>query len=567
MRAAGLPDGVARAGSFGEVDLIGSITVTRDLRRLAETEFDILVVGAGIYGAAIAWEAAQRGLVVALIDRGDFGGATSFNSLKTVHGGLRSLQRANLAEIREFIRERRTLLRIAPHLVEPLQFVVPTYARVGRSRTIMRFALAVNDFVARDRNEGLDPARRLDASGVIGPEETLRLFPGLTAAGVTGGAAWYDAQMYNADRVLLAFVQSAVGAGAIAANYVMATGFRRSREQVAGVSARDELTGATFDIRAHVTINAAGGWAPELTSSILGGSVVRLQMSKAVNLVTRLPAPACALGDAVDGQFLFCVPWRGIAMFGTLHGTHAESAGELSVREAEVADFLRPLNRAFPGARARLEDVTLVHCGLLPTTGVGRHGEVRLARHSYVRDHRADGATRLITVIGVRYTTARRTAEQTVDTVASVLGRALGRSRTATTPLAGGDIIDIAAFLAAARRASNCTTAATLERLARSYGTAYPRVVSQMERDPSLAAPLGTDCTVTRAEILYSVREEMAMRLSDAMLRRTEAGSAAYPGRDALEVGAAIMTSECGWDRSRTAAEIDAVEARYRLFE
>jgi glycerol-3-phosphate dehydrogenase len=146
--------------------------VRRDLRSLSGTGFDVLVVGAGIYGATIAWEAAQRGLSVALVDRGDFGGATSFNSLKTVHGGLRSLQRGSLSEMREFIRERRSLLRIAPHLVHPLRFLVPTYGFAKRSRLVMATALAINDLVARDRNAGLDPALHLAPSCTISREET-----------------------------------------------------------------------------------------------------------------------------------------------------------------------------------------------------------------------------------------------------------------------------------------------------------------------------------------------------------------------------------------------------------
>src|SRR5215510_12412545 len=133
--------------------------MTRNLRQLTDTEFDVLIVGAGIYGATIAWEAAQRGLTVALVDRGDFGGGTSLNSLKTVHGGLRSLQRGNVVDTRRFVRERRALLRIAPHLVEPLRFVIPTYPGGTRSRSVMRMALAVNDLIASDRNDGLDPAR------------------------------------------------------------------------------------------------------------------------------------------------------------------------------------------------------------------------------------------------------------------------------------------------------------------------------------------------------------------------------------------------------------------------
>jgi len=539
--------------------------VNRNLRLLTETEFDILVVGGGIYGVTIAWDAAQRGLSVALIDRGDFGGGTSLNSLKTVHGGLRSLQRGNVVDTRRFVRERRTFLRIAPHLVEPLRFVIPTYPGGTRSRSVMRMALAVNDLIASDRNDGVDPARRLGPGRVIDRDELLRLFPGLQAGRVTGGAAWYEAQMYNPDRLLLGFVQSAVAAGAVAANYVVASKALRRGDRVVGVTANDGLTGAAFDIRARVTINAAGGWASALTASVLGGRAsAGVQMSKAFNVLTRLPAPACGLGNSVDGQFLFCVPWRGIAAFGTFHGAHA-ATDDLKVRESDVSGFLAALNRAFPAARVHRDDVALVHRGLLPTTGTGRNGEVALTKVSYVRDHRADGAPGLVTVIGVRFTTARRTAEQVVDLAGRVLTRTLRPCRTAATPLAGGDIADINTFLSETKHSKLAIDAVTMVRLARSYGTLHPCLLSMIDADSTLASPLGATCPVTRAEIVYAVRAEMAMRLADALLRRTEAGSAAHPGRDAIEAAAAIMAQGHGWDAARIAAEIDGVEARYRI--
>ncbi len=192
----------------------------RNLIRLSDTPFDILIVGAGIYGATIAWDAAARGLSVAIVDRGDFGGATSFNSLKTVHGGLRSLQRAAFADMREFIRERRALSRIAPHLVHPLPFVIPTYRHPMRNKPLMRVVMAVNDLIAFDRNRQPDSSKHLPPGRVVSRAECLRLNPAIAPDGVTGGVVWHDCQMYSADRLTLAFIASACRAGATAANHV-----------------------------------------------------------------------------------------------------------------------------------------------------------------------------------------------------------------------------------------------------------------------------------------------------------------------------------------------------------
>jgi glycerol-3-phosphate dehydrogenase len=538
--------------------------VQRDLASLADTRFDVLVVGAGIYGAAIAWEAAHRGLSVALVDRGDFGSGTSFNSLKTVHGGLRSLQRGNLFEMRQFIRERRALFRMAPHLVQPLRFLIPTTRAPKRSLAAMRIALAVNDLVARDRNVGVDPALHLDSGRVIGLPEAQRLFPGLSPRDATGGATWHDGQMYNADRLVLGFVHSAARAGGAAANYVEVTGLLHEGNRVAGVRARDARSGESLVIRAAVTINTAGAWAADLTNSAgLPGTPVRIRLSKAVNLVTRCAAPPCAIGNVVDGRFLFSVPWRGVAVFGTLHTTYNGAPDGLRVTAAEAEVFLRDLNRAFPAARVSLTDIALVHQGLLPMDGV-RNGEVQLSKHSLVRDHRDDGVAGLVTVVGVRYTTARHTAQHAVETAASVLGRTLRPSRSAVTPLVGGNIDDLTTFLASARTASPALPPPSLERVARSYGAEYPRVLSLIDADPALSAPLGSTCPVTGAEIVYAVREEMGVRLSDVLLRRTEAGSAGHPGEDAVRHAATLMARERGWDDAQRDAEIEAVEQTYR---
>jgi glycerol-3-phosphate dehydrogenase len=202
---------------------------------------------------------------------------------------------------------------------------------------------------------------------------------------------------------------------------------------------------------------------------------------------------------------------------------------------------------------------------LLPVSRGRADGRVALETVSYIRDHRTDGAPGLITVIGVRFTTARMTAEQTLDQVSRVLGRSLRASKTTTLPLAGGDIADVTAFIDEARHASGSIDAASLTRLARSYGTAYPRVVAILESEPMLRASLGEACAITGAEVQYAMREEMAVHLADVLLRRTEAGSAAHPGRDAVQACAAIMAREYRWDAARIAAEIDTVEERYRL--
>jgi glycerol-3-phosphate dehydrogenase len=538
----------------------------RDLTRLVDETYDLLVVGAGIYGVTIAWDAAQRGLSVALVDRDDFGAATSFNSHKTVHGGLRSVQQGNLSEMREFVRERRALSRIAPHLVHPLPFLVPTTRDPLRSRAAFRLALTLHNLVSCDRNDQPDPSKHLPAGRLLSRQECLRRYPELESAQITGGALWHDCQMYSTDRVIFAFVHSALRAGAAVANYVRVDEVCLRDGRVRHVAATDARGPTPIEIRARLVVNAAGPWAGGLVGR-LPGHPLRLaaaRLSKAMNLVTSRPAPPLALGGIARGRYLFQVPWRGRAVFGTSHEPFDGDADSLHVSSGDVEAFLRDVDEAFPGSRPERGDITLVHRGLLPMVSA-RGDHVKLLKQSQIRDHRADGVEGLISVLGVRYTTARHTAERAVDLACARLGRPGIPCATSVTPLAGGAIDNFDAYLAQASAGTTSLSRHDLDRLVRSYGSEHGQIVEAIERAPEDGHRLGPQCAVTRAEIRRAARQEMACTLADAVLRRTEAGSAGHPGAEALETAADVMAAEQGWDRARRRSELDAVEAVYRV--
>ena len=543
--------------------------MVRDLRRLADTKFDVIVVGAGFYGVTTAWDAAQRGLSVAIVDKDDFGAATSFNNLKTLHGGLRSLQAFNFPQMRLFIRERRALARILPHLVRPLPFVVPTTRNPRRSRLVMRLALAINDAVASDRNEGLpDPGTHLPDSQIVSKDEALRLNPVISPDGVTGGAIWHDYQMISTDRVTLSFLLSAVDAGAVAANYLQVNRFLQQNGKVTGVRVEDRLTNESFAIRSSVVINAAGPWAADLLSDLPAKSqgAPPPRLSRAMNVITRKVINDHACGGLVGGRYLFMVPWRDVSMLGTSHDAHEGPADNLKVSRWDLEAFLKDAREAFPHANLTAADVRLVHRGLLPMVS-GEGTRVRLVKESQVVDHAKHGLSGLISVFGVRYTTARHTAEQAVDAAFRQMGHETPPPcRTAETPLQGGSINHMDNFLkAVVQRDVEGIPSETLKRIATTYGTGYDRVL-QMARDvPALARPLGRDCDVIGAEILYAARREMALKLGDAVIRRTEAGAAGHPGADALERAGAIMARAHDWDEWRMRNEIGEVEAFFRL--
>jgi glycerol-3-phosphate dehydrogenase len=317
-----------------------------------------------------------------------------------------------------------------------------------------------------------------------------------------------------------------------------------------------------------VVVNAAGPWAAallaDLPAAAQGGPPPRL--SRAMNIVTRKVVNDHACGGVVHGRYLFMVPWRDVSMLGTSHDAHEGTADQLKVSRWDLEAFLKDAREAFPHAGLTAADVRLIHRGLLPMVS-GDGARVHLVKESQVVDHSKHGLPGLVSMFGVRYTTARHTAEQAVDAVFRVMGHEMPPPcRTAETPLQGGSIMHMGNFLrAVVQRDVEGIPPATLKRIAATYGTGYDQVL-QMARDvPGLGRPLGTMCDVLGAEILYAARTEMAVKLGDALIRRTEAGAAGHPGADAIERAAAIMARAHEWDEWRTRNEIAEVEAFYRL--
>jgi glycerol-3-phosphate dehydrogenase len=543
--------------------------VKRDLDRLREP-FDLVVIGAGIYGAAVAWDATLRGLRVALIDRGDIGGGTSFNNAKTLHGGVRSLQGLRLEELREYVRERRAILRIAPHLVRPLTFVSPSLGTLTRNRFAYGAYFRAYDLLARDRNEGVDPALHLGPTRILGRDAYLTHDPLSDPARVTGGVAWQDGQMLHGERVTLAFAKAAAARGAVVATWLRADRALVEGGRIRGVRAVDVLPQAgpaavatALDITAALVVNATGPQGDRLAAQLVDAPLPRLvpALSLGLNVVTRSLDLQAAVGGTARGRLIFAAPWRGVTIAGTGHEPYDGGTDHPEVPAADVDTFLRDFNAAFPRAGLTRADIRLVHRGLLPTAAVVG-GEVRLLKASVVRDHAEDGHPGLLSVVGTRYTTARHTAQLAVDRAFAALGRPAPPCTTDTTPLAGGDMGDLAAFFAEARRTADGLGAETGERLARLYGTEHAAVRRLVANGP-LGEPLSPACPTLGAEVVYAMREEMAVTLADAVLRRTEAGVTGHPGRPALERAAALMAFELGWPPVHIEAEIAACERVY----
>jgi glycerol-3-phosphate dehydrogenase len=552
----------------------------RDLERLTNQQFDVLIVGGGIFGIAAARDAALRGLSVALVERGDFAGATSANSFKIVHGGIRYLQHGDIPRVRESSRERAVLLRTAPHLVRTLPILVPTYGRGTAGRAVLRAGLALYDALTWDRNSGLtDPERRVPRGRLTSRHECLELFPALQERGLTGGAIFHDGQMYNPPRLALSYLRSAVEHGASAANYVEVTQFLRRGDRIHGVRARDVLGGDDLEIRATTTVNATGPWAEPLVAGALGVTVTPPSTFSrdACFVVPRQLTPGCGLAvpastrdpDAIlsrGRRHLFLIPWRQHTLVGVWHVVHRGSPDEFAVTDRELQSFLDEVKAGYPALDATLDDIQLWNAGLV-LFGENRPGATDLSygKRSRIIDHAVTHSVEgLVTLIGVRWTTARAVADRAIRLVHRKLDRRPPPCTTHVTPVHGGAISQFGDFERnALQRHRHRFSQDTIRHLARSYGTALDHLSTYGEADESLYQTLDGS-PVLKAEVVHAVREEMAQTLADVVLRRTDLGTANYPGDRALATCAEVMARELGWSQERMHQQIAKVRDAYR---
>jgi len=535
--------------------------MTRDLDRLTGRTFDILVIGGGVYGLIVASDAAQRGLSVALVEREDFGSGTSFNHLRTIHGGLRYLQSFDIGRARESIRERRTLARIAPHTVKPLPFALPLYRSALRGKTVMRVGLLLDRIVSAGRNAGVPETHRLPGGRVYGRSTAVQRFPGLKRQGLTGAAVWYDYVTTEPDRLTFSWALAAQGNGAVLANHVEATQLVKEGSRIAGIRARDLLDGGTLEISARITVNATGGAVDRLLKPL--GLSSGVPMLKAMNLVTRRDAGEEALGGrSASGRNLFMVPWRERALFGTWESDKTCDPGDCRISEQDLAVFIGDLNQSFPNLDLTLADITLVHQGVVPA--VVRGDRVALEGRDQIRDHASQGTEGLVSVPGTKYTTARAVAERVTDLLLRKLQHDPVACKTATTTLPGGSVRDVGYAIAGARRQyDEGLPTDTIPHLVAAYGSRYEEVLELADGRPELKKRVAKGLPVVGAELLFAAKYEMAVTLADAMIRRTPAGSLGYPGDEAVTRAADIVGGELRWNDERRRGEVAALRAFY----
>ncbi len=533
-------------------------TVSRaDQMKALSAGVDVLVIGGGITGAGVALDAASRGYRVGLVERADYARGTSSRSTKLIHGGIRYLPQGHIGLVRDALRERTLLLRLAPHVARPLPFVVPLYAETKRPLGISLPAIA-RPFAPLGVRIGLLAydtfARSPELRHRVMPRAALeRDVPDLRTDGLRSALIYYDARTDDV-RLTHSVLATARAHGAATANYTSAVAMTRAGERINGARVEDRLTGQTVDVPARFVVNATGIWA-EALAAMDGAPAFRIRHSKGVHLVLRPGAVrgsmAIVIPETDDGRLAFIVPWADRLVLGTTDDAYTGDLDEPAATAADVAYLLdhasRYLKRPLGPA-----DITATYAGIRPLVAAAAGSTAALSRDH----HLSISPSGLVTITGGKLTTYRKMAEDTVDAIVARDGG--GRPcRTATISLVGS------AGLAETKAALEAAPLAADQRahLLETYGSAAAEVLALIKDDAALGRRLSDGAPVVTAEVVYACRAEQAVTLTDCLYLRTRLAvlDAAAADRAAESVGA-LMARHLGWDAGEQARQREAYD-------
>ena len=533
----------------------------RALDRLSHENFDLLIIGGGATGCFTARDAALRGLKVALVEGKDFASATSAHSSKLAHGGLRYLRNLEISLVRESLRERRGLQAMASHLVRPLPFLLPVYGASARERLTLGAGLTLYDFLSFDRNRLGDPAQKMPGHRWLPREAALARESVLEAPGFQGAFEYHDAQMYAPERIALECLIDADAHGAAIANHLSAESLLLRGKKAEGAHVRDTLTGEEFDIRAKLTLVAAGPWADLFLEHATGRPAHhKLLRSKGIHLLLPEISRAALTVEAGSGHF-FVLPWRGHTLLGTTDTEFRGAPETVAVSESDITGFLATVNKYLPAADLARDGVEFFYAGLRPLMDDGSGQTYNASRRSELVDHgKDDGVDGLMSALGGKWTTSRQLAETIADAVVKKLGLKAAVCTTGKTPLPGGRFNQWDGMLKGFEK--SWPGISSIRHLTHMFGARLPQMLKNAK--VSDLTPLGKSGD-TLVQVSIAVAHEMALTLEDVVMRRTCLGQFGPP--ENLGKVTLAMAGLLGWDEDRMSREVASLAPLYQTRE
>lgn len=472
----------------------------RDIYQFTLGEYDLLVIGGGINGAAIANAATYHGLKVALVDKGDFASGTSSKSTKLIHGGLRYLEQGELGLVRDSLRERAILLQEAAYLVKPLGFIIPIYRSDRRPFWMMKLGLTLYDWLSGKQG--------IHKHEILTVDDMKRHIPGIKGKGLLGGILYYDAQMDDA-RLCLANVMQAASVGAHVANYAEVKGFLKENGKTVGVRVYDSLTSQYVNIRARKIVCAGGPWTNHLLHLENRNLPPKIRLSKGVHLVLRGQVATHALFIQIpeDKRMFFIIPWQGNSLVGTTDTDYTGNPDDVGVEPEDIDYLLKAATRCFPDKSFQSKDVITNFAGLRPLL---RHEGASInvsRRYEITRSYSG-----ILYVVGGKYTTYRKVAQHCME---KILNKKLQDDQEHYPVFGSGtmeeDVQQIAQLYLVSQE--------LVQYLQSFYGTRFQEVLHLTRYDPALKGPICPCSPIIGAQVRYALQYEMAHTVEDIKRR------------------------------------------------
>jgi glycerol-3-phosphate dehydrogenase len=531
-------------------------------------KFDLVIVGGGITGAAVAYIAAARGLSVALFEKKDYGGATSAATSKLIHGGLRYLANGELKLVRESLRERRILGNIAPNFVYPLPFIMPMYKRWRGNIWKMLIGMYLYDLLSYDKKDTWDKSKKLQNHRLINHRKTIRVEPNLRMESLRNAFYFFDYQSIFPERLTLAFIKSATEYGASVSNYTPVEGFIfGDGKKITGVKVKDLFTGREKEVHSDLVINCGGTWADKILGLAAGEDnlIHRVKRSEGIHIITKKIAGHHVVSlQKDDGGHMMIMPWREHSLIGTTDKEFLGDPDDYRVSMESIDEIIENVNTYY-GRKISREDIIHAYGGLRPLVDDQTKGSYETSRKYEVYDNAADGIGGMITVEGGKYTTSRSLAREVLQMISEKLNRTLADSVSDSLYLSGCEIRDMKQFMIRQHLNYKDFSRNTVEYVSRNYGTESQVVFRLARSNPRFAEVVTHDGEIL-AEVVYAIQYESAKTLRDIMLRRTGIGTLGNPGTAVIDKIASLAAGMMGWSEKRREEEIASLIKVYDLF-
>ena len=519
-----------------------------------DSNYDVIVIGAGINGLGILRDAAERGLKVALVEQEDFCFGVSAYSGRLVHGGLRYLEHGDIPLVRESLRERELLFQVAPHLVKPVRLIMPFFSRNTRPSWMIRLGMIAYDILSFDKT--------VKSHRILNKKAVQDRFKGIASAGLSGAALFTDGQVEYAERLCTELAVAAADAGAEIFIHSRVIDILKENGRVVGVKAI-RPNGETFELRASITVNAAGPWVDRVLAGESGTKAVESKRliggSKGSHIIVDKfpggPTDVVYYESQTDGRLVLVIPWMGRYMIGTTDHLFEQDPNNARCEMDEIQYLLTEVNALMPQANLGIDDVLYTYSGVRPLPYNPGVSEWKIPRSHIVLDHAKTGFPGLHSIVGGKLTTYRQLAEDSVDLVVKQLGKGAKNPVSRNQMFPGARTADFKAF-EASFNAEKLVSSETANRLLSLYGTRAEEILEMVKVNSAMGELFDPASSAIAAELIFAVDKEFAQTLADVFSRRILLAYEPGHGLAGVSRAAQILGTHLGWDSLQQEREV-----------